>query len=130
MNALFHCNDRLREAFYQTQVGLIATTARFGRVAAGAEIEVIHTPVGAPKANAVCERFIGSVRFELLDHILILSERRLRHKVAAYVRYFNHARPHQGINGQIPIPASPPPPIIPPLSQSTPANPDSGWLAP
>ena len=91
--------------------------ARFGRVAAGAEIEVIHTPVGAPKANAVCERFIGSVRRELLDHILILSERCLRHKVAAYVRYFNHARPHQGINGQIPIPASPPPPIIPPLSQ-------------
>jgi len=91
--------------------------ASFERVAAGAGIEVIHTPVGAPKANAVCERFIGSVRRELLDHILILGERHLRHKVAAYIRYFNHARPHQGINGQIPIPASPPPPIIPPLSQ-------------
>lgn len=47
--------------------------ASFERVAAGAGIEVIHTPVGAPKANAVCERFIGSVTRELLDHILILS---------------------------------------------------------
>lgn len=90
---------------------------RFERIAAGTGSEVIHTTVGAPKANAVCERFIGSVRREMLDHILILSERHLRRKVAAYVRYFNHARPHQGINGQIPIPASPPPPIIPPLSQ-------------
>jgi putative transposase len=81
--------------------------ARFERVAAGTGIEVIRTPVGGPKANAICERFIGSVRRELLDHILILSERYLRRKVAAHVRYFNHARPHQGINGQIPIPASP-----------------------
>ncbi|WP_119071516.1 integrase core domain-containing protein [Aggregatilinea lenta] len=60
---------------------------------------------------------MGSVRRELLDHILILSERHLRRNVKAYVGYFNHARPHQGINGQIPIPAGPPLPIIPPLSQ-------------
>jgi transposase InsO family protein len=69
------------------------------------------------QSNAVFERFIGSVRRELLDHILILSERHLRRTIATYVRYFNHGRPHQGINGQIPIPASAPPPIIPPLSQ-------------
>jgi hypothetical protein len=48
---------------------------------------------------------------------LILSERHLRHKVKEYVRYFNRARPHQGINGRIPMPSSPPPPIIPPLSR-------------
>jgi len=52
-----------------------------------------------------------------LAHILILGERHLRRTIATYVRYFNHARPHQGINGQIPIPASAPPPIILPLSQ-------------
>ncbi len=48
---------------------------QFERVAEGSGIDVIHTPVEAPKANAICERFIGSVRRELLDHILILSER-------------------------------------------------------
>jgi putative transposase len=69
--------------------------------------QVLHvplkTPVRAPKANAVCERFIGSVRRECLDHILILSERHLRRLVREYVDYFNHARPHQGI-GRIPDP--------------------------
>ncbi|NJL54067.1 transposase [bacterium] len=90
---------------------------RFERVAAGAGIEVIRTPVAAPKANAICERFIGSVRRELLDHILILSQRHLHRKVRDYIQYFNHARPHQGLHGQIPVPANPPPERIPPLSR-------------
>jgi putative transposase len=90
---------------------------QFERVAEGTGIDVIHTPVEAPKANSICERFIGSVRRELLDHILILSERHLRRKVTEYVQYFNHARPHQGISGQIPIPSSPPPSVVPPLSR-------------
>ncbi|MBZ0309676.1 MAG: integrase core domain-containing protein, partial [Anaerolineae bacterium] len=64
----------------------------------------------------------GSVRRELLDHILILSERHLRQKVKAYVHYFNYARPHQGIDGQIPISLVSLPPITPPLAslRSTP----------
>jgi len=90
---------------------------QFEHVAEGSGIDVIHTPIKAPKANSICERFIGSVRRELLDHILILSERHLRRKVKEYVQYFNCARPHQGINGQISIPANPPPPVVPPLSR-------------
>ncbi len=90
---------------------------QFERVAEGSGIDVIHTPVEAPQANAICERFIGSVRRELLDHILILSERHLLRKVKEYVRYFNRVRPHQGLNGQIPIPSSPPPSVVPPLTQ-------------
>ncbi|NLF74494.1 MAG: transposase [Chloroflexi bacterium] len=66
---------------------------------------MIHTPVGAPKANAVCERFIGSVTRELLDHILILSENHARRLAKEYVLHFNYARPHQGIDGQLPIPS-------------------------
>ncbi|HMN11321.1 MAG TPA: integrase core domain-containing protein [Bellilinea sp.] len=67
-------------------------------------IDVIRTPVRAPKANAVCERFIGSVRRECLDHIFILSERQLYRLIGDYVAYFNCARPHQGINQRIPDP--------------------------
>lgn len=89
--------------------------AQFERVAEGSGIDVIHTPVEAPKA--ICERFIGSVRRELLDHILILSVRHLHRKVKVYVRYFNHARLHQGIDGQIPIPSGAPPSVTPPLSR-------------
>ena len=68
--------------------------SQFDRTAA--QIEVLRTPIQAPKANAICERFIGSVRRECLDHILIMNERHLRKQMKAYVFYFNRARPHQG----------------------------------
>jgi hypothetical protein len=58
----------------------------------------------APKANAICERFIGSVRKECLDHILILNRRHLHRMIGEYVDYFNHARLHQGIGQRIPDP--------------------------
>lgn len=76
----------------------------FTRVAEDRQIEVLKTPVEAPRANAICERFIGSVRRECLDHILILSERHLHRVIGEYVAYFNHARPHQGIGQRIPDP--------------------------
>ena len=60
----------------------------FDRVATGAGIKVLHTPVKAPRANAICERFMGSLRRECLDCLLILSERHLLRQVTEYVRYF------------------------------------------
>ena len=74
----------------------------FDRLAAASGIRVLRTPVRAPRANATCERFLGSVRRECLDHLLVLGEAHLRHVLRAYVAYFNHARPHQGINQAIP----------------------------
>jgi putative transposase len=76
----------------------------FARVAAASGIEAIRTPVRAPRANAVCERFLGSVRRECLDHTLILGGRHLGRVLAAYVGYFNRARPHQGIGQRTPLP--------------------------
>ena len=76
----------------------------FDRVADGSGIEVLPTPYQAPKANAICERFLGSVRRECLDFFLILSERHLYRTMKEYQAYFNHARPHQGINQQIRCP--------------------------
>ena len=55
--------------------------------------------------NAVCERFLGSVRRECLDHVLILNERHLEDVLKEYVYpYFNKARPHQGIEQRVPVP--------------------------
>jgi putative transposase len=71
-------------------------------VVEGVDIEILETPVEAPRANAFCERFLGSLRRECLDYILILSERHLRRIMTEYVTYFNYARPHQGINQRIP----------------------------
>jgi transposase InsO family protein len=63
----------------------------FARVAAVSGIEILRTPYRAPRANAYCERFIGSVRRECLDHLLILGETHLRRVLRAYVTYYNGA---------------------------------------
>ncbi len=73
----------------------------FARVAKTSHIEILRTPYHAPRANAICERFLGSVRRECLDHLLILQEKQLHRILKAYVQYFNQARPHQGIRQQI-----------------------------
>jgi transposase InsO family protein len=77
---------------------------QFSRVAAGTGITVLKTPYRAPKANSFCERFLGSVRRECLDHFFIFGERQLGMVLKEYVTYFNHQRPHQGLNQRIPNP--------------------------
>ncbi len=74
----------------------------FTRVATTSGIEILTTPVHAPRANAIRERFMRSARQECLDHLLILQERQLQRVLNEYVMYFNQARPHQGIQQQIP----------------------------
>src|SRR5829696_3526075 len=61
----------------------------FARVAAVTGIEELRTAYRAPRQNAACERFLGSVRRECLDHLLILGETHLRRVLREYVRYFN-----------------------------------------
>jgi len=74
----------------------------FARVAKTSTIKILKTPVHAKRPNAVCERFLRSVRQECLDHLLILHGKQLRRVLNGYVAYFNQARPHQGIQQQIP----------------------------
>ncbi|MEP7284800.1 MAG: integrase core domain-containing protein [Chloroflexota bacterium] len=76
----------------------------FAAVAAGAGIDVIKTPIRAPRANAICERFIGSVRRECLNHFLIRDEYQLFRILKAYTEYFNACRPHQGLAQRLPQP--------------------------
>lgn len=80
---------------------------RFADVAKGTEIEVVKIPPRSPNLNPICERFLGSVRRERLDHVLIFSERQLRRVLKEYVKmYFNRTRPHQGLWQRIPVAAS------------------------
>ena len=76
----------------------------FERMAKASGIEVIHTPYAAPRANAICERFVGSLRRECLDHRLVIGEPQLVRTLKEYVANFNEARPHQGITQRIPAP--------------------------
>src|SRR5919206_3724287 len=63
--------------------------ARFAQGDAASGITVVRTPVRAPRANAVAERFLRSVRQECLDHLLLLSDAHLRRALGEYVAYFN-----------------------------------------
>ncbi len=74
----------------------------FDIVAEASGIHVLRTPVQAPKANAICERFLGSVRRECLDHVILLNERHAQRVLREYVDHFNSARPHQGIGQKVP----------------------------
>ena len=78
----------------------------FDRVAKSSGIRVLKTAIRAPLMNATCERFLGSVRRECLDHVIILGEQHLRSVLTEYAAYFNASRPHQGLEQRIPIPAS------------------------
>jgi len=73
------------------------------RMATGASTGIVElrTAYRAPHQNAVCERFLGSVRRECLDHIFILSEAHLRRILGVYTCYFNDDRPHQGMTQRV-----------------------------
>ncbi len=103
--------QQLREAtpYGQTPKYVIRDNDRkydpnFARVATTSGIKVLRTPYQTPQANAVCERFLGSVRHECLDHFLVFHEKHLSRLLQAYVMYFNQARPHQGLQQRIPEP--------------------------
>jgi transposase InsO family protein len=78
----------------------------FDQLAAASGMEVLRTPVQAPRANAFIERFLGSVRRECLDHVLILTEAQLRRVLRQYVAYFNEERPHQSLAQRVPLAAA------------------------
>jgi transposase InsO family protein len=59
------------------------------------ELEVILSALRIPRMNAHCERIIGSIRREMLDHVLIVNEAHARQVLAAYQRHYNTHRPHQ-----------------------------------
>ncbi len=60
-------------------------------------IKGIPTPYGAPNANSFCERLIGTIRRECLDHMIVLNELHLFRILTEYTHWYNHGRYHQGI---------------------------------
>ena len=87
---------------------------KFAAVARSSGIQELKFPIRSPKANAVYERIIGSLKRECLDHMLIMHRAQVRRLVKQYAAYYNLARPHQGIEQRIPEHFS--------LSQRPPAN--------
>ena len=76
-------------------------TGTFDAVFTAAGVRILLSPPQAPRANAVCERMIGTLRRELLDRMLIVNEHHLRRILTEYLRHYNAARPHRAL-GQLP----------------------------
>jgi transposase InsO family protein len=77
----------------------------FGSRLAALGVEQVLTPVRAPRANAVAERLIGTLRRECLDHLIVLNERRLRAVLGEFAEFYNSARPHRTLRLETPLPA-------------------------
>jgi putative transposase len=67
--------------------------------------EIICTPIRAPNANAVAERWVGTVRRECLDHLLIVGRQHLVGVLHGYVEHYNQHRPHRSLGLGTPIPS-------------------------
>jgi putative transposase len=80
-------------------------------------MKILKTPVRSPVANAFAERWIGSLRRELLDRTLIWNRRQLERLVAGYINHYNTHRPHRSLHQRPPLDDeesaghTPPPPI-------------------
>jgi transposase InsO family protein len=81
-------------------------TAAFDEVFRTDGIEIIKTPIRAPQANAVAERWIKSARTELLDWLLIFGERHLTATLSEYVDHYNRSRPHRSLDLTTPEPSA------------------------
>ena len=90
---LFRDNDRV----YGDEVS---------RFVVGTEIAEVKTARRCPWQNPFVERYGGTLRRELLDHVMVLNEEHLKRLLKEFIEgYYHRARPHQGLNGDTPVPS-------------------------
>ena len=114
-NLLMDLGDRAAQFTFLIRDRDVKFTGVFDAVFASEAIRILRTPVRAPQANAIAERWIGSVRRELLDRMLILHRPHLEHALAEYVAHFNDHRPHRALHQAAPLrplPQSASPPTL------------------
>ncbi len=82
----------------------------FARCIEAIGIEEVKTAPHSPWQNPYCERLIGSIRRECLDHVLVLNEQHLRRVLRSYVNYYHDARTHRSLDNNCPVPRAVEPP--------------------
>ncbi|HEY6425072.1 MAG TPA: integrase core domain-containing protein [Pseudonocardiaceae bacterium] len=78
-------------------------TASFDAVFNAIDVSIIKTPVRAPQANAIAERFVGTLRRELLDRILIINQRHATAVLREFERHYDTHRPHRALGQGAPL---------------------------
>jgi putative transposase len=102
-NLMMDLGERARQFRFLIRDRDSKFTAAFDEVFVGNGPRVIKTPVQSPRANAFAERFVGTLRRECLDHVLVLGQRHLRQILAGYARHSNGHRPDQGLPQEPPL---------------------------
>ncbi len=100
--------DRARPVRFLVRDRDAKFTASFDEVFRSEGIRIIRTPVRAPRANAFAERFVGTIRRECLDRMLIFARRQLEAVLAEYVDHYNRHRPHRSLDQASPLSVSAP----------------------
>jgi putative transposase len=108
-NLLMQIDDEVVRPLFLVRDRDSKFTREFDEVFRSEGIRVIKAPVRAPKARAHAERWVGSVRRECLDRILILGRDHLESVIKTYTRHYNEHRPHRALGQQPPLGKSSPP---------------------
>ena len=107
-NLLMDLDDRADQFRFLIRDRDSKFTAAFDAVFTAADIRIINTPVRAPQANAIAERFVGTLRRECLDRLLIIGTRHLTAVLREYIDHYNGHRPHRALHQQPPAGGTPP----------------------
>jgi putative transposase len=107
-NLLMGLGDRVERFRFLIRDRDAKFTHSFDAVFGSEGIRVLRTPVLAPRANAFAERWVGTVRREALDRMLVLGRRQLETVLAGYVAHYNQHRPHRALGQASPTRAVPP----------------------
>jgi len=97
-NLLMELDDRNRPVRFLIHDRDAKFPRAFDALLASDGVKVIRTPVQAPNANAHMERWVGTVRRECVDRLLILGRRQLEHVLRVYVNHYNQQRPHRALD--------------------------------
>jgi putative transposase len=103
-NLVFDLADRTRPIKSLIRDRDAKFTTSFDEVFRSEGVRIIRTPVLAPRANAFAERFVGTIRRECLDRMLIVNQRHLETVVTEFVHHYNRHRPHRSLDQMPPLP--------------------------
>jgi hypothetical protein len=126
-NLVMSLDERAQPVRFLIHDGDAKFTAHFDDVFRTEGVEIIRTPIRSPKANAVAERWVKTVRTECLDWLLITGERHLDNLLRTFAQHFNHHRPHRRLHLRVPEPTTPD--CSGSFSKASPEGP-SGWPVP
>jgi putative transposase len=106
-NLLMDLGDRADDLRFLIRDRAGQFTTSFDAVLSGAGIQVVKIPPRCPRANCYAERFVGTVRREVTDRLLIINEHHLRTVLDRYATHYNHRRPHRALQLAPPRPDRP-----------------------